>query len=92
MLAGKLDLQRIGSFGHSFGGATSLAVCRVDPGATVTEEEIIELVRQRLGSYKKPSRVELTHEPLPKSVVGKLLRKALREPYWAGHRERVSGA
>ena len=29
-LAGKLDLGRIGSFGHSFGGATSLEVCRVD--------------------------------------------------------------
>ena len=31
LLAGKLDPQRIGSFGHSFGGATALAVCRVDP-------------------------------------------------------------
>lgn len=31
LLAGKLDLQQIGSFGHSFGGATALVVCRVDP-------------------------------------------------------------
>jgi predicted dienelactone hydrolase len=31
LLAGKLDLKRIGSFGHSFGGATALEVCRVDP-------------------------------------------------------------
>jgi predicted dienelactone hydrolase len=30
LLAGKLDLTRIGSFGHSFGGATALEVCRVD--------------------------------------------------------------
>lgn len=30
MLAGTLDLTRIGSFGHSFGGATALEVCRVD--------------------------------------------------------------
>lgn len=30
LLAGKLDLARIGSFGHSFGGATALEVCRVD--------------------------------------------------------------
>jgi len=31
LLAGKLDLNRIGSFGHSFGGATALEVCRIDP-------------------------------------------------------------
>jgi predicted dienelactone hydrolase len=30
LLAGKLDLRHIGSFGHSFGGATALEVCRVD--------------------------------------------------------------
>jgi predicted dienelactone hydrolase len=30
VFAGKLDLARIGSFGHSFGGATALEVCRVD--------------------------------------------------------------
>lgn len=31
LLAGRLDLARIGSFGHSFGGVTALEVCRVDP-------------------------------------------------------------
>ncbi len=77
---------------HERWGETPMAVCHVDPSATVTEEEIVELVRQRLGSYKKPGRVEFTHEPLPKSVVGKLLRKSLREPYWAGHAQRVHGA
>jgi predicted dienelactone hydrolase len=30
LLAGKLDVTQIGSFGHSFGGATALEVCRVD--------------------------------------------------------------
>lgn len=31
LLAGALDLQRIGSFGHSFGGVTAIEVCRVEP-------------------------------------------------------------
>jgi predicted dienelactone hydrolase len=31
LLAGKLDLGKMASFGHSFGGVTSLEVCRVDP-------------------------------------------------------------
>ncbi|GLZ44251.1 AMP-dependent synthetase [Actinomycetospora sp. NBRC 106375] len=77
---------------HERWGETPMAVCRVEPGATVTAEEIVELVRQNLGSYKKPGAVEFVHEPLPKNVVGKLLRKALREPHWAGQDRRVAGA
>jgi predicted dienelactone hydrolase len=30
VFGGRLDLTRIGSFGHSFGGATALEVCRID--------------------------------------------------------------
>jgi acyl-CoA synthetase (AMP-forming)/AMP-acid ligase II len=58
----------------------------------VTAEQVIELCRLRLGSYKKPSRVEFTWDPLPKSVVGKLQRKTLREPHWRGTERRVAGA
>ena len=47
-----------------------MAVRTAGTDATVTAEEIIALVAERLGSYKKPSRVEFTTEPLPKSVVG----------------------
>jgi acyl-CoA synthetase (AMP-forming)/AMP-acid ligase II len=77
---------------HELWGETPMAVCRVEPGATVTAEEVVDLVRRNLGSYKKPGVVEFTHDPLPKNVVGKLLRKALREPHWAGQSRRVAGA
>lgn len=77
---------------HEKWGETPMAVCTVAPGATVTVQEVIDLVVERLGSYKKPTEVQLTHDPLPKTVVGKLMRKALREPHWEGRAQRVSGA
>jgi acyl-CoA synthetase (AMP-forming)/AMP-acid ligase II len=73
-------------------GETPMAVVVVADRDAVTADELVELCRERLGSYKKPSRVELTTEPLPKSVVGKVLRKELREPHWAGQDRRVGGA
>ncbi|MGQ0629637.1 MAG: class I adenylate-forming enzyme family protein [Sporichthyaceae bacterium] len=77
---------------HPKWGESPMAMCRVAEGASVTAAEVIELVRERAGSYKKPSRVEFTTEPLPKNVVGKLLRKQLREQYWAEYGDRVAGA
>ena len=73
-------------------GESPYAVCTIDRTTPVTEEELVALVVGRLGSYKKPARVELTTEPLPKSPVGKILRKTLREPHWVGHDRRVAGS
>jgi long-chain acyl-CoA synthetase len=39
-----------------------------------------------------PKVVELRAEPLPKSGAGKVLKRELRAPYWAGHEAAVSGA
>lgn len=72
-------------------GETPLAVCVVEDPAAVDVTEIIAMCRDRLGSYKKPSRVELQTQPLPRSTVGKLARKTLREPYWEGQDRRVAG-
>jgi len=72
-------------------GESPYAVVTVGHDATVTPDELIELCAERLGSYKKPATVELTTDPLPKSPVGKLARKELREPHWRGHDRRVSG-
>jgi acyl-CoA synthetase (AMP-forming)/AMP-acid ligase II len=77
---------------HEKWGETPLALCSVEPDAKVTSEDIVALVVQRLGSYKKPTVVEFTTEPLPKSPTGKLQRKVLREPYWADREIRVGGA
>ncbi len=47
-------------------------------GETATEEEIIEYCRQNLAKYKVPRLVEFRKE-LPKTMVGKILRRALVE-------------
>jgi acyl-CoA synthetase (AMP-forming)/AMP-acid ligase II len=73
-------------------GESPCAVCVVDNGANVTPDAIIDICRDRLGSYKKPSKVLITTEPLPKSPVGKVLRKTLREPFWEGRDRRVAGS
>ena len=72
-------------------GETPCAHVMVDGTTPVTEDELAQLCADRLGSYKKPGKVVMTTEPLPKSPVGKILRRALREPYWDGHDRRVSG-
>ncbi len=50
----------------------------VKPGETVTEEEVIAWCREGLAKYKVPKYVEFRQE-LPKSMVGKILRRELME-------------
>jgi acyl-CoA synthetase (AMP-forming)/AMP-acid ligase II len=73
-------------------GETPLALCVVADGAAITEQDVIALCVESLGSYKKPSKVILTAEGLPRSPTGKVQRKVLRESYWSGETRRVSGA
>ena len=77
---------------HERWGETPMAVCQTDGVTPVTEDEIVTLCQQRLGSYKKPSQVRLQTDPLPHTPVGKLARKELREPYWQGVERRVAGS
>lgn len=47
-------------------------------GETATEEEFLDYFKENLVAYKVPSEVEFRTE-LPKSAIGKILRRALRE-------------
>ena len=64
-----------------------VAFVALRPGTHATEAELQAAVRARLAGYKVPKRVELV-EGIPKSPVGKILRRALREPLWAGEPSR----
>lgn len=57
-------------------------------GMEVTEGEVIEYCRERMASFKKPKTVDVVKE-LPRNPYGKVLKNALREPYWEGLDRRV---
>jgi long-chain acyl-CoA synthetase len=46
--------------------------------------ELIAFSRQQIAAYKVPKRIELRHDPLPKSGPGKVLKRELRAPFWQG--------
>ncbi len=58
------------------------AFVAVIPGAEVTEAELQHVAGDRLARYKVPKSVVFVDD-IPKSAVGKVLRRALRDPLWA---------
>jgi acyl-CoA synthetase (AMP-forming)/AMP-acid ligase II len=60
--------------------------CRA--GAALSTEEVIAFCRGRLAGYKVPREVSF-HADFPRDTAGKLVKRTLREPYWAGRASRV---
>ena len=62
----------------AYRGETVKAFVVLKPGVEATDKEIIEFCKQKLAPYKVPKLVEFRKD-LPKSAVGKILRKILRD-------------
>jgi acyl-CoA synthetase (AMP-forming)/AMP-acid ligase II len=69
-------------------GELVMACVVLKPGMTLTVDELVAHCRQSLASYKIPRRVEFMDTELPKSGSGKVLKRMLRERFWA-HEERA---
>jgi fatty-acyl-CoA synthase len=69
-------------------GERPKAFVTLRPGATATEEELIEFTREALAHYKAPERVEFCE--LPKTSTGKVQKYVLREREWAGMEKRIN--
>lgn len=63
---------------HEYRGETLKAFIVVNEGETITEEEVIAYCTERLAAYKVPKMIEFIDE-LPKTAVGKVLRRELRD-------------
>ena len=57
------------------------AVVEINAGMQVGADELVALCKAKLGSVKAPKSVEFV-ESLPRSPVGKVLKKDLRARYW----------
>ncbi|MBU2552049.1 MAG: AMP-binding protein, partial [Proteobacteria bacterium] len=67
---------------HEKWGETPLALVILKPDAASTEEQIKEWANARLAKHQRVSAVEFRKEDFPRNVLGKVLKRVLREPYW----------
>jgi len=75
---------------HPEWGEAVHATVALQDGAEVDGETLTAFCRERIAGYKIPRSYDVVREPLPKSGAGKVLKTALRDPYWSGHDRRVS--
>jgi long-chain acyl-CoA synthetase len=75
---GVLEVAAIGAPDERSGEVVKIVVVKKDPA--LTAEELLEHCKRHLTGYKVPKFVEFRTEPLPKTNIGKILRRELRTP------------
>jgi long-chain acyl-CoA synthetase len=70
-----------------WGEAVHAVVCTA---ADVTADELAAHCSTLIAGYKVPKSFDVRREPLPRTAVGKILKRDLREPYWAGRETRIA--
>ena len=82
------DVAVVGVPDEKWGEAIKAFVV-LKPGANQDEKAIIDFSRTQIASYKCPKTVDFI-DTLPRNASGKVLRRELREPYWAGKSKAVN--
>ncbi len=59
------------------------AVVVLEKGCSITENDIIHYCRKHLAGFKIPKSVDFA-DAIPRSLIGKMLKKELRKKYWEG--------
>jgi long-chain acyl-CoA synthetase len=71
-------------------GETVKACVVLKPGTALTAQELITYCRRSLAHYKVPRGIEFSESELPKSGSGKILKKILRDRFWAHQKRAVA--
>ena len=82
-----LDVAIIGIPNEEWGEAVHAVIVKL-PDVSLEEEDILAYGREHLAGYKIPRSVTFADE-IPRNASGKILKKVLREPFWAGRTTRV---
>lgn len=83
-----LEVAVIGVPDDKWGEAVK-AVCVPKSGCEVNPDSVIAWARERIAGFKVPRSVDVI-PVLPRNASGKILRKDLRAPYWAGRDRQVN--
>jgi acyl-CoA synthetase (AMP-forming)/AMP-acid ligase II len=74
---------------HEKWGETPFAAVVLHQGAEVTAEALRDWINERVGArYQRVSEVAILPE-FPRSAAGKILKRELREPHWAGRAAKI---
>ncbi|OOL31300.1 long-chain fatty acid--CoA ligase [Rhodococcus rhodochrous] len=69
-------------------GETVKAVVVLAPDQKADEQELIDYTRRHLAKFKCPATIDIV-DMLPRNPTGKILKRSLRAPYWAGHERTI---
>ena len=87
MMPGVADCAVFGIPDAEFGEALAAAV-QPAVGVSLNAEDVQAYLKPRLAGYKVPKVVDF-HTTLPREDTGKIFKRKLREPYWAGVARRI---